>query len=442
MYFPGLSPSSAMTCSIASGLLFSSTSTIRLKVTPLHPTSSRCVRLLVAQAGVSTLSEVSVSTVVFIADSVCRLPATLDRPIILHVSRTRGTLSFEKAPLTCGYVGWRYCLQVIPGVGEVETFVGQREVRHDRVGQCYGQRRPVQEGGVDDLEAGNGPVGTDLDALDDRAAPALDQSDSGHLPRRNPGGHVPPCPAVPSVGQQLGEQFSGGLDLAGTHAESGQDIPSGFDDGAYARGGVVEGVVSASVVVYPTGSSNVAEDPKVMHLLPCEYGGASEAVPDDAVVERQLDELCDLVGDRPDLRHGGQRANGSATGSDRPAQQPVSGHVGVEAQQLFTNPQRVSIQDAVADVIAHPTDVGDVVVHPLQLQQHRTQHTRRRGHLPVQSLLDSQRERECMPHGGVPRNPLGQWQRLQGRPTLREFLDALVGKPQTRLELEDRLPHD
>ena len=48
-------------------------------------------------------------------------------------------------------------LEVVAGIREVEALVGEREVRHDRVGKRDRERRPVVERRIGDAHRGHGP---------------------------------------------------------------------------------------------------------------------------------------------------------------------------------------------------------------------------------------------------------------------------------------------
>src|SRR5450631_4256634 len=88
------------------------------------------------------------------------------------------TLPTESAQERVRWVVRGQSLQVVARIREVEALVGDREVGHDRARQSQRQGGPVEPRGVHDLDPGEAPVRVDLDAVDDGAAPALDDADS------------------------------------------------------------------------------------------------------------------------------------------------------------------------------------------------------------------------------------------------------------------------
>ena len=94
---------------------------------------------------------------------------------------------------------------------------------------------------------------------------------------------------------------------------------------------------------------------------------------------------------------------------DRAAEQPVPGDLVVDAQQLFADPLRLVVQDAVADVVAQRADVVDVVVQPFQLQQDRPDLLGGRVDRHAVGVLDGPAERQRVADGGVPADPFGQF---------------------------------
>ena len=104
-----------------------------------------------------------------------RAQAALTPPVSTDVRRAVGN---GRAGLRA-MAGQRDPSEVVAGVGEVETLVGQREVGDDRVRQGDGQGGPVEERRVDDPDPGQQPGGVQFDPVHDGAAPALDDPDPG-----------------------------------------------------------------------------------------------------------------------------------------------------------------------------------------------------------------------------------------------------------------------
>ena len=97
-------------------------------------------------------------------------------------------------------------------------------------------------------------------------------------------------------------------------------------------------MVEPGVGADAAGAGDVAEAADVAGLVGGQDGGAGEPVVDDAVGQRQVDDLGEVGGDRPQLRGVGQPLQRDAAGADGAAQQPVPGHRRVEAQQPFADP--------------------------------------------------------------------------------------------------------
>src|SRR5260370_5372249 len=111
--------------------------------------------------------------------------------------------------------------EVVAGVGEVEALVGEGEVRDDRAGEGDRQRGPVEEGGVDDLAAGQRAGGIDFDTVDGAAPPAFGDSQPGAAALRDlfrGGAERADLPG------ELGDEAKGGPHLVDPDGESRQDV--------------------------------------------------------------------------------------------------------------------------------------------------------------------------------------------------------------------------
>jgi hypothetical protein len=158
-------------------------------------------------------------------------------------------------------------------------------------------------------------------------------------------------------------------DFLGPDEESGQHIAIGTCVfGAGERVGQA-GVVVAGVDGVAAGAGDVAEGAQIDGLVLGEHGGAGESVCDDGVVQCQSDDFGDVGADVGQLVRVGEGLDGRAAGVDGAAEQPVSGDVVVDAQELFADALGVGVEDTVADVVAQGADVGDVVVEAFQFQQ-------------------------------------------------------------------------
>ncbi|TPW15157.1 MAG: hypothetical protein FD127_968, partial [Acidimicrobiaceae bacterium] len=107
------------------------------------------------------------------------------------------------------------------------------------------------------------------------------------------------------------------------------------------------------------------------------------------------------------VTHGGDRAligelgDHRAAGDHTTTQQPVAGDAGVEAQQLFADAHRVGVSHPEGHVVAHRTEIGDVVVQAFELEQHGADHlclVRRRA---SGGGFDGEAEGEVVTDGGV-----------------------------------------
>ena len=115
----------------------------------------------------------------------------------------------------------------LPGVGEVEALVGQREVGDDRVGQGHRERRPVEEGRIDHLDPDEPALFVELDPVHDRPPPALgDPHPSvgwvGHPLVRQPGDHV----EWPAVGDEASEERQRCPNLVHPDRVASQHVPA------------------------------------------------------------------------------------------------------------------------------------------------------------------------------------------------------------------------
>ena len=66
----------------------------------------------------------------------------------------------------------------------------------------------------------------------------------------------------------------------------------------------------------------------------------------------------------------GQAADPGAAGDDAAAQQPVTGDLGVQLQELLAQGEGPRLGEAEPDVVAQRADIGHVVVETFELEQH------------------------------------------------------------------------
>ncbi len=167
--------------------------------------------------------------------------------------------------------------------------------------------------------------------------------------------------------------------------------------------------------------------------------GSGEAVVDDGVAQGELGDLREVGGDlrqSATVRQGPQR---QAAGPDRAAQQPMSGHLRVHPEQPFAHPQRVRVGQAEPDVVGQRTEVGRVVVHPLQLDQHAAQPLHLGGHPDAERGLDGEAVGERVGRRRVAADPFGETGGAERGPALEQLLDPPVHVPQPGLQPDDGL---
>lgn len=85
----------------------------------------------------------------------------------------------------------------------------------------------------------------------------------------------------------------------------------------------------------------------------------------------------------------------------------MTGDVLVVAQQLLPQPLGVCVDDAEADVVDDRADVGDVVVQPLELEQHCATGAFLVRHLHPEGLFHGHRVGQGVADGGVAADAFG-----------------------------------
>src|SRR5260370_13762061 len=75
--------------------------------------------------------------------------------------------------------GSAFALEVISGVRLVEGVMGERKVGNDVLEQCVGERAPVEEGRVHDLDPEELARAVHYHPVNDRAAPSLHEPECG-----------------------------------------------------------------------------------------------------------------------------------------------------------------------------------------------------------------------------------------------------------------------
>src|SRR5665647_2437916 len=180
--------------------------------------------------------------------------------------------------------------EIVAGVRQVEALVGEREVGHDRVRQRDRYRGPVEPGWVHDLGSRQASARVDLHAMDDGAAPPLNDSDPtshGSWVGISAWGNLGPLGCRSSEGKlvgsadEMGREAGGRRVLLEADGEAGEDISMDARDGADGQldGGVIQSCVGGKA----TGASDVAQASQVPGLVAGQDRGAGEAIPDDRV---------------------------------------------------------------------------------------------------------------------------------------------------------------
>ena len=95
-------------------------------------------------------------------------------------------------------------------------------------------------------------------------------------------------------------------------------------------------------------------------------------------------------------------------------------------------------RDREGDVGRDRADVGDVVVQPLQLEEHRPQVAGASRHLDARQPFDGVRIGQGVPDRGVAGDRLGQEQAVAPRELLEALLDALVDVEEPELQVQHR----
>ena len=215
-----------------------------------------------------------------------------------------------------------------------------------------------------------------------------------------------------------------------------------FDDDGERRPEVGERVVASGVQVQAGSPGDVAEGPDAGCRLRAQDRSPGEPVADGGVVQEQRREVLDLAGDRSDDTQVGQRGDPGATDRDAAAEEAVARRRRVEAQQGLPQPLRVDGGQPEADVAGERTDVGDVVVHPLELEEEGPDRSGLVRDDSPGGILDGHREGKRVAHRGVPADPLGQRDALGRVPAGEQPLDPPVHEPQPRLHAQDGLADD
>ena len=195
-------------------------------------------------------------------------------------------------------------------------------------------------------------------------------------------------------------------ELVATNAEAGVHVTGIPLTHAQCVVEVDKRVVPAGVHVEPGRACDRSEDTEFVRVVCMQDGGSGEAVDDGLVRERKGGDLRNIGRDARELICVGKIKDVGATEDDTAAQQPVTGDALVQPQQLFAYPERVSMQDPVADVVGQRTEIGDMVVAPLELEEERPEVSTGKWCLDTERVFDGKTVCEVVANGGVARDAL------------------------------------
>src|SRR4249920_533676 len=102
-------------------------------------------------------------------------------------------------------------------------------------------------------------------------------------------------------------------------------------------------MVEPGVGAHAAGAGHVPQAAERPRIVGAENRRASKAVVDDAVGKGQLGDLAEVDGDAAQRCGIWKLVQRYPAGSDRPAQQPMAGYGGIEAQKSFTYALRMTI---------------------------------------------------------------------------------------------------
>jgi len=119
----------------------------------------------------------------------------------------------------------------------------------------------------------------------------------------------------------------------------------------------------------------------------------------------------------------------------------VASDVVVDAQELFADALGVSVEDAVADVVAQCADVGDVVVEAFEFEQRGLRCAWGATGSRRASSTARQNARVC-PAAVSPLIRSTSSMACSGRRPLNFPFQSFVDEPEPRLEIEDGLADD
>src|SRR5262245_23065531 len=204
-------------------------------------------------------------------------------------------------------------------------------------------------------------------------------------------------------------------------------------------------MVAAHVNINSRSARHVAEHTMINGGLKIERARPLQPVHQNRIAEADFDDLVEIFENRIELFRQIESLRHVVTDAarrDAAAQQPIAGELFIQSQQPLAQPKTVRVREGESRVVCDHSEVGDVVVEPLHLQQDNAQEARAFRDLGPGSSFERLAVGERMANGSISRNAFGQFHSFGGRAAFKQLLRPLVCEVEPNLQINYRLADD